>query len=122
MTINFTNDSIKEKNISFSELIKSLYSINEKVLDILWSYDWVLDFKSKIINWNWVNYIKSLADWEEILNDIEKWLVDKYKIELSESAVYWTPVNETEEQKEKLILWEQLFNVVNNVNKILIIK
>jgi len=100
------------------------YEMSTIITWLIWIDDYVensdlLDFKRSIFEKWWLDKIIKLWDWIKLLNQKQNELVENYKNELYESAIYWTPINETDIERRNLEIWKELLDIVNLVNEIL---
>ena len=113
----------KRKNVnSWFFNIKVLNQIEDIKYLITWlvwrwnfEYSNLIDYKRKFLE----NRVISLEKIEKYLTNEQSRLLIQYKNELYESAIYWTPVDESKERKEELYIWEQLYFISKNIDNIL---
>lgn len=111
----------KEQKLDLSDLIED---IKIYITWLIWSpneieYDWLLNFKREVLEIDPIKYFSNINQSIDILNYNQKKLVIWYREELSLSAIYGTPLNETKKEKDLLIVWENLNIIVIKVNNIL---
>jgi hypothetical protein len=125
----YSENSKKKQELTSSWIEISSNKIVKKILEdisnrITWlveikegfKYKNLLDFKREIFE---KKKIKKMFDFKKILTKEQKELLDNYKIELYQSAIYWTPLGETQEEKLNLEIWEELYFIEKNIERFL---
>ena len=80
--------------------------------------------------WNLVNEIRK--KWLRVLgandcplslfSDEQVWYIEDYNDEFIVSSIYWNPENEDIKKKKALDIWEQLYMICGEINKLLDLK
>jgi len=112
-------DYSKWINIEKNNLETQIEEIKYLIIWLIWKenfeYQNLIEYKRKFLE----TKIFDLEKIEGYLTSEQIRLLIQYKNELYESAIYWTPLNETDEKREELKLWEQLYFISRSIESIL---
>ena len=124
--INNTDEEIKKResiwclesnleNKVWLEIDEIKYMITWLIWKEGFEYLNLIEYKRKFLEIK----IFDLEKIDEYLTSEQTRLLIQYKNELYESSIYWTPLNETEDRRNELMLWEELFFISKSIEKIL---
>ena len=112
-------DYSKWINIEKNNLETQIEEIKYLITWLIWKenfeYQNLIEYKRRFLE----TKIFDLENIEGYLTNEQTRLLIQYKNELYESAVYWTPLNETDEKREELKFWEQLYFISRSIEEIL---
>ena len=111
-------DCIIESNIGNIKIL--VEDVKLKITWLIWienlEYENLIKFKREGLE---IYDFEVIEDFEKLLTNNQKQLVENYKTELYDSVIYWPPINETEKEYRQLLIWEDLFNISKSIKEIL---
>jgi len=111
-------DCIIESNIGNIKIL--VEDVKLKITWLIWienlEYENLIKFKREGLE---IYDFEVIEDFEKLLTNNQKQLVENYKTELYDSSIYWLPINETEKEYRQLLIWENLFNISKSIKEIL---
>ncbi len=121
---NKTNSKLEKNEIQKIFWDKSINMLIEdmknRITWLIWlenfEYENLINFKRKVLE----KYdFKKWYEFNKFLTEYQKQLLEKYKEELYESSIYGSPLEETEDERIKLKIGEELYFIEKNIEKIL---
>ena len=109
-----------QMEITTSKKINLVENIRNRLTWLIWidnfEYQNLINFKRKILD---INNLTKIDEFDNILTDNQRKILENYKNELYDSSIYGSPLEESEEEKRILSIWEDIYYIEKNIKEIL---